>query len=113
MGDRFALAKFDPLGVQGSFLPMDGTGEPAVGTRLLVAEGTLQKGLEGALGEPLGGGVGDLLHRVEIDTESGAVVAERAAGDDFPPLGGEVAEFPEFVGGERTRAMMRPAKGFR
>jgi hypothetical protein len=32
--------------------------------------------LEGALGQPVGGGVGDLLERAEVHVEPGAVVAE-------------------------------------
>lgn len=72
---------------------------------MLVAQGgglAVEEGLEGAFGEAGGGGVGDLLHHVEVDVESGSVIAERAAGDDFPPLGGELAEFEEFRRSERT-----------
>jgi len=60
----------------------------------------LEEGLQGPLREPGGGGVGDLLPGAEIDVESGPVVAEGAPGDDFAPLGGEVLEFLEFLGGE-------------
>jgi len=105
VGDRFALGEFDPLRLEGSLVAADGTGDAAVGARLLVAEGggvTVEEGLEGALGEALSGRVGDLFHRGEVDVESGSVVAEGASGDDFPPLGGQLAEFEEFVGGEGT-----------
>lgn len=41
-----------------------------------------------------------MLHRREIDIESGAVVAEGASGDKGAAAGGEAAELLEFVGGE-------------
>jgi len=69
----------------------------------LVAEGLcllFEEGLQGAFSQSGGGGVGDLFHRGEIDIESGAGVPEGAPGNDFAPLGGEVPEFLEFVGGE-------------
>jgi hypothetical protein len=59
-----------------------------------------QKGLQGALGESGGGGVGELLHGVEIDVESGTVVAEGASGNDFAPLGSEALELLELFGSE-------------
>jgi hypothetical protein len=49
-----------------------------------------EEGLEGSRGKSAGRGVGDLLHRTEIDVESGPVVAEGASRDDFAPLGREV-----------------------
>jgi hypothetical protein len=60
----------------------------------------LEKGLQGALGEAGSGGVGDLFHGAEIDIESGSLLTEGVSGDDFAPLGGESAEFLEFLGGE-------------
>jgi hypothetical protein len=60
----------------------------------------LQEGLQGALVESGGGGLGDLLHSVEIDVEAGAAVAEGAAGDDFAPLGRQITEFLELLGGK-------------
>jgi hypothetical protein len=59
-----------------------------------------QEDLQGALVEAGGGGLGDLLHGVEVDVQPRAVVAEGAAGDDFAPLGGQITEFLEFLGGE-------------
>jgi hypothetical protein len=59
-----------------------------------------EEGLQGPRGESGGSGVGDLLHRAEIDVEPGSVVAEGAPGDDFAPLGGEALEFLEFLRGE-------------
>lgn len=60
----------------------------------------LQEGLQGALVEAGGGGLGDLLHGVEVDVESGAVVTEGAAGDDFAPLGRQITEFLELLRGK-------------
>jgi hypothetical protein len=70
---------------------------------LLLPQGVgllFEEGLQGALVEPGGGGLSDLLHGVEIDVESGAVVAEGAAGDDFAPLGRQITEFLELWGSE-------------
>jgi hypothetical protein len=58
---------------------------------LLVAEALgllLQQAGEGALGQPLGGGLGQLLHGGQIDVEAGPLVAEGLVGDDFAPAGG-------------------------
>ncbi len=56
--------------------------------------------MEGALGQPVCGGVGDLLEGAEVDLESGAVVAEGPSGHDFGPLGGQGSELVEFLSGE-------------
>jgi hypothetical protein len=60
----------------------------------------LQERGEGALGQSAGGDVGDLLQGEQIDVESGSGVAERAARDDFPPLGSQIAYILEFLGCE-------------
>lgn len=59
-----------------------------------------EKGLQGAFGESSGSGTGELLHGVEIDVESGPVVAEGASGDDFAPRGSEALELLELFGSE-------------
>jgi len=59
-----------------------------------------EAGLQSPFGQASGSGLGDLLHGIEIDVESRAGIAEGASGDDFSPLGGEAAEFLEFLGGE-------------
>jgi hypothetical protein len=69
---------------------------------------TLQEGVQGAFGQARGGGVGDLLHRVEVHVESGSVVAEGPTSDDFAPPSGELAEFEEFFWGERTTCHETP-----
>jgi len=123
VSDRFVLLEFDSLGSQGSLLTPDGTSPSAVGAGLLIAQGgglTVEESLEGAFGEALGGSVGDLLHGVEVDVESGSVIAERAASDDFAPLGSELTEFQEFLWGERTTSheassqevTTKPRRGF-
>ncbi len=91
------------LHLERAFLTAQGTRSSAVGTGLLLAQGIsllFEEGLQGALGESRGGDAGDMLHGIEIDVESRAVVAEGASGDDFAPLGGEAAKFVEFLGGE-------------
>jgi hypothetical protein len=60
----------------------------------------LQGGGQGALRQAGRGGAGDLLHHVEVHVEAGASRAEGAAGDDFAPAGGEVADLLEHLGGE-------------
>jgi hypothetical protein len=59
-----------------------------------------QCGGQGALGQTNRSGAGDLLHRVEVHVEAGAVIAEGAAGDDFAPALGEVTDLLEQLGGE-------------
>jgi hypothetical protein len=54
-----------------------------------------QEGGQGALGEAGGGGVGELLHGLEIGVPSRAVVAVGASGNDFAPAGSEVTDFLE------------------
>jgi hypothetical protein len=93
----------------------------------LLAQGVgllFEQGLQGALGESGGGGEGDLLHGIQVEVESGSVVAAGASGNDFAPLSGEAAKFMEFFGGEgaachdascvgvetRTRVKVAPVK---
>jgi hypothetical protein len=58
----------------------------------------VQEGGEGALEQSPGGGVRDLLQGQEIDVQTGAGVAEGAAGDNFAPLGCQVTEVLELFG---------------
>jgi hypothetical protein len=91
--------------VEGPLLATDGTGPSAVGTGLLLAQGgglPFQQRLQGAFGEAGRGRPGDLLHGVEIDIESGAGLAEGAAGDDLAPLAGALAEFVELLRRDAT-----------
>src|SRR2546421_1317055 len=76
---RLALSQGRPLGLEGPFLTAQDTRSAAVGTGALRAQGLgllLEENLQGALGKPRRGGQGDLLHRGEIDVESGPLVAE-------------------------------------
>jgi hypothetical protein len=60
----------------------------------------LQAGPQGAFSQSGGSGAGDLLHRVEVHIQAGALVPEGAAGDDFAPTGGEVPDLLEQFGGK-------------
>jgi hypothetical protein len=103
VGDGFVLSQGCALRLERAWLPAEGTGPSAIGAGLLLAQGIgllLEKGLQRALGESGSGGEGDLFHRSEIDVESGPAIAKGASGDDFAPLGGEAAEFVDFLGGQ-------------
>jgi hypothetical protein len=56
--------------------------------------------VQGAFGQASRRCLGDLLHGVKIDIESGAVVAEPATGHNLTPLGRELTDFVEFLGRE-------------
>jgi hypothetical protein len=73
----------------------------AVGAGLFGREGQgllLQEGGEGALGQAAGGGGGDLFEGEQIDVQARAGVSESTPGNNFPPLGGQIADFLEFLG---------------
>ena len=91
------------LHVERTFLTTEDTRPSAIGARLLLAQGLgllFEEGLQGSLGEPGGGGEGELLHGSEIDVESRPLVTVGASGHDFAPLCGEVVEFVEFLRSE-------------
>ena len=91
------------LHLQRAFLAVDGTGPSALRTGLLLAQGLgllFEERLQGAFGEAGGSGVGELLHGIEIDVESGSVVAESASGNDFAPLGSETLKLLKLFGSE-------------
>jgi hypothetical protein len=103
VAERLALAQLGALDVERAFVTADGTRPPTPGTGLVLAQrlGLLfQERLQGAFGETGGGGLGDLLHGIEIDVESGSLVAEGTAGNNSAPLRGEVAELLKFLGGK-------------
>lgn len=84
-------------------LAADGTGAVAGRAGLLLAQAvglSLEEVLEGALVEAGGGGLGDLLHEVQVGLEPGPVVAEGPPGDDLTPPSGEVTELLELFGGK-------------
>jgi hypothetical protein len=54
-----------------------------------------EKLFDGSRGEAFGGGDGHVFHGIEVDIESGSVVAEGLAGDNFAPLFGEVVDGDE------------------
>src|SRR5215510_8310711 len=74
VADRFALLQLGALHLQGAFLPADDAGASAIGTELLLAQGIgllFQESLEGVLGKAGGGGTGDLLHGIQIESRPG------------------------------------------
>jgi hypothetical protein len=100
VANGFALLQLSALNLERAVLAAEGTRSSAFGTRLLLTQGVgllFKQGLQGALGEPSGGGVGDLLHGIEIDIESGPIVVKGASGNDFAPPSGEAAEFMQFL----------------
>jgi hypothetical protein len=60
----------------------------------------LQQCREGPLRQATGRRVGDLLQGKQINVESRSGIAERAAGDNFPPLGRQITYILEFLGCE-------------
>jgi hypothetical protein len=63
----------------------------------------LEEELDCPFGQPVCGGGGDLLEGSEVHVMSGSVVPEGPLRDDHGPPGGEVVEFPEFLGYETGR----------
>jgi len=100
VADRLALVEPPAADGERARLALDGAGPPTARTGLLGPQGLgllFEASLQGPLRQAGGRGLGDLLHGVEVDVEPGAGVAEGASGDDFAPLGGEGAEFLEFL----------------
>ena len=98
MTNRFVLGDAAAGPLQRAGFPEHGTGSATVRTGHLFAEGLgllFQEGGQGALGEAGGGGVGELLHGLEIGVPSPAVVAGGASGNDFAPAGSAVTDFLE------------------
>ncbi len=58
----------------------------------------VEEGGEGALGQSVGGGLGDGLQGTEVKRGCGPVVGGDPAGDDFSPLAGQITEFLEVLG---------------
>ncbi len=83
-----------PPDVEGAWLVLHRTGLATGGTwvggRQLLGL-LFEEVLDGAFGQPLGGGTGHVLHGRQINIQPGAVGTEGVPGDDFPPLFGESA----------------------
>ncbi len=80
----------------------DGTELLALRTRLLVGQSLgllFEQSAEGALQQSLSGGLGGLLEGKQIGIEGRASVPESTARDDFAPLGSEITDILEFLGG--------------
>lgn len=81
---------------------LDGTELLAVRTGLGVGQGLgllFEERGERALEQPLGGGLGGLLQAEQIGVQGRTGIAEGAAGNNLAPLGSEVTEILEFLGG--------------
>jgi len=101
VAQRLALAQLAAVEGQGPVLAAHRAGPAAVGARLLRPQrvGLLaEEDGEGAFGDARGGGAGDVLQGLEIDPRARPGVAEGAAGDDFAPAGGEIADLLEVLG---------------
>jgi hypothetical protein len=74
---------------------MGSAGLAAGGAGVFAAQGLgllAGTGLERAGRQAGGGGQRHLLHLIDIDVETGPVVAERVPDDDFAPLPGELLD---------------------
>ena len=101
MADRLVLGEPAPVKGQRPGRASDGAGPAAVGAGLLLPQGVgllAQQGREDPLGQPAGGGAGDVFHGLEIDIEARAGIAEGTPGDDFAPPGGAFTDILEFLG---------------
>jgi len=111
MGDGFGLSDLAPLSGEGTSGGPSEARTPAGGARLFGGELgrlLLEEQLEGALGQPVGGGVGDLLERAEVHIQPGTVPPERSPGDDLGPLFGQGVQLLQFVGRELVRRHPSP-----
>lgn len=104
MAERLAVGECAAVGDQGARLVGYRASAAAVGAGGLSGEGLglqFEEGGEGAFGQAAGGRGGDLFEGEEVDIQSGAGVTEGAAGNNFAPLGGGVADVVELLGGQR------------
>jgi hypothetical protein len=62
----------------------------------------VQSGGEGSRGQPQGSSEGNLFHGVEVDIETGAVVAKGTTGNNFAPSGSEFADLLQHFRGQRA-----------
>lgn len=105
MSDGFRRREGGPGRDEGSGFGVDRTDRTALGTGLGGAQGLrllVEEGGECPVGQPVRGGLGQLLHEIEVDVQAGARGAEGAAGNDFAPIGGEGPDFLEHLGRKRT-----------
>jgi hypothetical protein len=98
MAHRLAVGDRGVATLHPAWLEIDRARLLTVGASLLGGQGLallLKQGSEGALGQAAGCGTGDLFEGGEVDSKSGASIAEGAAGNDFAPLGGKFMHFAE------------------
>jgi hypothetical protein len=67
---------------------------------------------KGPIGQPAGSGASDLFEGEEVDVQPWATVAEGAARDNFAPLGGEVTDIVELLGGQSGGGHVKSLLGF-
>jgi len=85
--------------MEGAWLALEVTESAASRAGLLCSQGIgslFEEAVQGALGQPSGGSLGDLLQGVEIEVEFGRLAG--ASSDDFSPSVGEVMQFLELGG---------------
>jgi hypothetical protein len=87
-----------PFEVERPGLALDGTKALAVGAGVLGSESLgllFEQGGDGAFDQSAADLQGQFLHDREADIRSGSLGPEGTPGDDFSPLGGELAEFAD------------------
>jgi hypothetical protein len=95
MTNRLVESELPPFDNQRSVLVAHGTESAAIGAGLFAGEGLgllVQESAEGALSQTGRGGGRDLLHGLEVEGTVGVRLRADATGNDFSPLGGEVAD---------------------
>jgi hypothetical protein len=93
VADRLVVVERTTAHVHEAVLRLHRAEAPTTRAVLLFPQalGLLLRGLlQGAGRQPAGGGDSDLLHGIQIDVQTGAVVAESAPRDNSTPLLGEL-----------------------
>ena len=101
MANGFVVGDGAAAAVQRAWLVADRTGLLTVRTGLVVVQGRgllLQQDRERAFEDALGSGLGQLFHGQQVTVQTGATVAEGAAGNDFPPLIRKFTDILEILG---------------
>src|SRR5437879_2976618 len=95
MADRLVVVERAPAHLQAALFRTHRAQPPTTRAALLLPQalGLLLRGvLQGAGGETAGRRDGDLFHGVQIDVQTGAILAKGTAGDDFAPLLGQLVD---------------------
>jgi hypothetical protein len=105
VSDRFLGRKGGPRRGEDSGFAVERTDGATLRTGLGFAQSLgllVEESGERPLGQTVRGGLGQLLHEIEVDVQAGASGAEGAAGNDFAPVSGERTDFLEQFGRKRT-----------